>query len=165
MASNIIAVVLGHLYSLAIIFPFMYSLDEKCHTPYDYLKLRYNNREFPKLACLLVAMFYYFSFCSLYLWGCAAIINVLIPELNLQMTNAMLGVYSMSGTILGGYIQSTKTNVIQFLIAFFGILFAMKLTLTKEKGLETFEKVWDLAKANNRTTFFDTNVDFTTRYK
>jgi Na+/proline symporter len=163
MLSNIIAVLLGHLYSFAIIYPFMYSLDEKCKTPYDYLKMRYNNKEFPKIVCLLVAMFYYFSFVSLYLWGCAAILNVLIPELNLQMANLLLGLYSVSGTILGGYIQSTKTNIFQFLVAFFGIIFAAKLTLLKDKGPETIEQVWLLAKANNRTQFFDTHVDFTTR--
>lgn len=128
MLPNIAAVMLGYMYALLIVYPFMYSLDLK--SPYDYLKRRYGGRECVKVACVCLALAYYFSFASLYLWGCAAIVNVLVPEsLSLGLANLVLGIYSVTGTLLGGYIQSTKTNAAQFLAVFFGLLTAMYLSL------------------------------------
>lgn len=128
MLPNIAAVMLGYMYALLIIYPFMYSLDFK--SPYDYLRRRYADRQCVKLACVCLALCYYFSFASLYLWGCAAIVNVLVPEsLSLGTANLLLGIYSMTGSFIGGYIQSTKTNAAQFLAVFFGLLTAMYLSL------------------------------------
>jgi Na+/proline symporter len=131
MLPNIAAVMIGYMYALLIIYPFMYSLDFK--SPYDYLKRRYANRECVKLVCVCLAMFYYFSFASLYLWGCAAIINILVPDvMSIGVANIMLGLYSTSGSVLGGFVQSTRANIVQFLTVFIGILAAMYLTLVDQ---------------------------------
>lgn len=131
MLPNIAAVMLGYVYAMLIVYPFMYSMDIK--SPYDYLKHRYGERTCVKFACISVAMFYYFSFGSLFLWGCTAIINVIMPQFfSLATANILLGLYSMSGSFLGGYVQSTRTNVAQFSAIFFGLLFAMYMTIKLE---------------------------------
>lgn len=131
MLPNIAAVMLGYVYAMLIVYPFMYSMDIK--SPYDYLKRRYGERTCVKLACISVAMFYYFSFGSLFLWGCTAIINVIMPQFfSLATANIFLGLYSMSGSFLGGYVQSTRTNVAQFSAIVFGLLFAMYMTIKLE---------------------------------
>lgn len=162
MVGNIISVLLGHFYSFMVIHPFLYSLESSFKTPYDYLQKRYNETKYVKIVCLIVAMFYYFAFMSLFLWGCAAVLNVLIPEINLSLANALLGVYSISGTLIGGYIQSTKINVFQFFVVFIGIIVSIKLTILKHAT--SIDDIWRIAQANKRTDFFDTNIDLTTRY-
>lgn len=131
MLPNICAVMLGYVYSMLIVYPFMYSLDIK--SPYDYLKKRYGDRDCVKIACLCLAMFYYFSFGSLFLWGCTAIVNLVMREfLNLRLANVILGLFSVTGSFLGGYVQSTRTNVAQFSAVLIGLFLAMYLTLKIE---------------------------------
>lgn len=162
MLGNIFSVCLGQIYCALIVYPFMYSLDSSCRTPYDYLKLRYN-RESPKIVCLIVGLFYYFSYLSLYLWGCAAILNILEPEIGLKSANIVMGLLSAFATLFGGFRQSTKINITQFLVAFIGIIVAMKLTLERPGAIDSIHKAWDLAFDYNRTTLFDRSVDITTR--
>lgn len=131
MLPNIAAVMLGYVYSMLITFPFMYSL--KLKSPYDYLMLRYRERRCVKMACLCLAMFYYFSFGSLFLWGCTAIVNIIMPQfISLGVANILLGLYSMSGSFLGGYVQSTRTNIAQFSAVLVGICLAMYFTIKIE---------------------------------
>lgn len=128
MLPNIAAVMIGYVYALLIIYPFMYSLDLR--SPYDYLQRRYAGRSCVKLVCTALAMCYYVMFAALYLWGCAAIVNILVPErMSLGAANILLGLYSVSGSVIGGYVQTTRTNLIQFLVVFFGILAAIFLSI------------------------------------
>lgn len=162
MLGNILSVCIGHVYALLVIYPFMYSLSDECRTPYHYLKLRYRHPAI-KLACLLVGLFYYFSFLSLYLWGCAAILNLLMPEIDLQTANFILGVFSIFGTLLGGFLQSSAANLVQFVVVFLGIVLGMRLTLDNSEAFNTIDKMWTFATEHNRTTVFDRNVDISTR--
>lgn len=163
MVGNILAVLLGHIYSLVIIHPFMYNLDQEISTPYEYLEKRYNNKKYIRSLSSAVGMLFYFLFLSLYLWGCTAMLNTLIPEISLPLANALFGAYSLIGVCIGGFTQSTKTNVFQFVIFLFSLITAIKLTLVKSKHA-SLKQLWHLAEINHRTNFFDKSVDTSTRY-
>lgn len=160
---NILSILVGHIYAFVIIFPFMYSLDSSLKTPYDYLQKRYNNVKYVKLVCLVVAMFYYVGFISLFLFGCAVALNVLMPSsLSIQTACILLGVYSLAGSLIGGFIQSTKLNVFQFLLVFGGIFVSIVMTIVKHGT--SLPQMLNFAAEHNRTILFDLHVDLTTRY-
>lgn len=162
IAGNIISIFVGQMYSYFIIHPFMYSLRDQIESPYDYLEKRYNKRYIKSLSSML-GMLFYFIFLSLYLWGCTAMIQIIYPDLSLSLINAIIGIYSIIGTLFGGLIQSTKINVFQFFILCIGLLTAMQITLFKNRNVSLMQ-LWSLAEMNQRTTFFDTNTDLYTHY-
>ncbi|CAF0712364.1 unnamed protein product [Brachionus calyciflorus] len=162
MIGNIISVFLGQIYSFFIIHSFMYSFGDEIKTPYEYLEKRYNKRYLKSLSSF-VGMLFYFMFLSLYLWGCTAMINILLPELSMPMANLLLGIYSIFGTLIGGLTQSTKTNIFQFVILCVGLVTAIKLTLFRGRNA-SLKQLWHLAELNQRTTLFDKSIDLHTRY-
>jgi hypothetical protein len=67
---NIFSILLGFLYALLFIQPFMISLKDEVHTPYEYFQKRYRNKTYVRVVVCLISQFYYFTFLTLYLWGC-----------------------------------------------------------------------------------------------
>jgi hypothetical protein len=163
MVGNIMSVSLGYLYSFLIVQPFMYSLDADIETPYHYFSKRYRNNRFVRAITAAAGMLFYFSFLSLYIWGCAILLSTLIPLTPLYVSSIIIGTFSMLGGILGGFTQSTKTNLFQFLILVSGLILTIYYSITSNKQLN-FPQMMELAYKNKRTVFFDTSVDFTTRY-
>ncbi|CAF0766699.1 unnamed protein product [Brachionus calyciflorus] len=163
MVGNIISITLGFIYAFLIVQPFMYSLDEDIKTPYQYFERRYRNRKYVRAITAAAGMLFYFLFLTLYLWGCAVLLSTLIPQIPLWLSAVMIGVYSIVGSTIGGFTQSTKTNVLQFCILLAGLIMSLVFTIDKHKDL-TPSQIWMLASENNRTKFFDTSADFTTRY-
>jgi hypothetical protein len=163
MVGNIFAVLIGHFYSAILVQPFLYSLDKSIKTPYHYFAKRYRDKDYVRAVTASVAMFFYLSFLSLYLWGCTVLLSILLPIKPLWILSIILGMYSTMGSVVGGFSQSVKVNAFQFLILIGSLISAIKLTLLKNNHA-TIGQLWQLAEDNNRTNFFNTNVDLTTRY-
>ncbi|RNA35226.1 Sodium-coupled monocarboxylate transporter 1 [Brachionus plicatilis] len=160
---NIIGISIGYIYAALVVHPLMYSLDSDIKTPYQYFERRYNNKKYVRAITALAAMLFYFFFLTLYLWGCAVLLSTLIPQVPLWVSAVLIGAYSIIGSTIGGFTQSTKTNVVQFLVLITGLIATLVLTITRHDIFDQSE-IWPLASSNNRTVFFDTSVDFTTRY-
>lgn len=163
MIGNIISITLGYIYAFFIVHPFMYSLEDDIKTPYQYFERRYGNKKYVRAITAGAGMLFYFFFLSLYLWGCGILLSTLIPEIPLWISSVLIGAYSITGSTIGGFTQSTKTNIFQFFILITGLIMTLFLTVTKQSPID-LSHMWKLATENNRTNFFDYNVDLTTRY-
>lgn len=164
MYSNIFAVLLGYVYAFFLVLPLTTNLDESIKTPYQYFERRYGSRKYVRIITAFAGMIFYFSFLTLYLWGCTIMISTIIPQLPLYASTIILGIYSVLGSIIGGYTQSTRINVFQFSLVLCGLILACLFTIKKAQDFIDFGAFFDLAAANNRTDFFDERVDLTTRY-
>jgi hypothetical protein len=163
MFGNLISVLLGYIYAVVLIQPMMFRVSDKINTPFEYFEKRYKNKTYVRIIVCLVSMFYYICFLTLYLWGCSVLFTTLMPTIPFWTSSIMIGLYSLSGTFIGGFSQSTKLNLFQFLIVIFGIIVAVLLTI-KEINNENLKKIWNLGRENDRITFFSTSLDLTTRY-
>ena len=162
MMINIVSVTLGYLYAFFIVQPFMYSLDEDIKTPYQYFEKRYNSKLIRSVSSFF-GMLFYFSFLTLYLWGCTILLSTLIPQIPFWLASLIIGIYSLIGSTIGGFTQTTITNIAQFLILIGGLLAAIVLTIQTSKN--SLSELWEFASKNNRTDFFDLSTDITVRYK
>lgn len=163
LTGNIIAIILGFIYAVIIVHPFTYSLDEDIKNPFDYFKQRYGNKNYVGALTAAAAMLFYFLFLTLYLYGCAILTSTIIPEIPLWVSTLIFGAYSMLGSIIGGFTQSTKTNVVQFCLMLTGLIMTFVFTIQRHPKW-TAEKMWKIASENNRMNFFNTNFDFSTKY-
>jgi Na+/proline symporter len=161
MVINIVSVTLGYLYAFFIVQPFMYSLDEDIKTPYQYFEKRYNSKLIRSVSSFF-GMLFYFSFLTLYLWGCTILLSTLIPQIPFWLASLIIGIYSLIGSTIGGFTQTTITNVVQFIILIVGLLAAIVLTIQTSK--HRLSELWEFASKNNRTRFIETDTDFRTRY-
>lgn len=160
---NVIGFSLGYLYAILFIHPMMYSLEDDIKTPFQFFERRFTNKKYVRAITAFIAMLFYFFFITMYLFGCAILLSTLIPQVPLWLSIVLIGIYSIIGSTIGGFTQSTKTNVVQFFVVFAGLITTLVLTITRHK-LFSPNEIWPLASNNNRTSFFDTTVDFTTRY-
>ena len=78
-------------------------------------------------------------------------------------SSCIIGLYSLMGSFIGGFSQSTKINIFQFLCIVFSFIVAIVLSLYKIKH-ESLSQLWTLAKMKNRVTIFDLHKDFTTKF-
>ncbi|CAF0789441.1 unnamed protein product [Brachionus calyciflorus] len=163
IVGNILSVILGFIYAYLFVQPFMYSLDEDIKTPFQYFERRYRNKKYVRAITAAAGMLFYFLFLTLYLWGCAVLLTTLIPEIPLWISVVAIGVYSIIGSTIGGFTQTTKTNIFQFLILIIGLILLLVLTVRKHKYFKP-EEIWSVAVENKRTNFIETSADFTTRY-
>ncbi len=163
MFGNVLSVSLGYVYAFLIVQPFMYSLDEDIKTPYQYFERRYRHSRWIRAITASAGLLFYLSFLALYLWGCAILLNTLFPHLPLWLCSILIGAYSIAGSCFGGFTQSTKINLIQFLLLLAGLICSVFFSINKEKEFK-LSQLWSLAAENKRTVFIDTNVDLTTRY-
>lgn len=163
MVGNIFSVTLGYVYAFLIVQPFMYSLDDDIKTPYQYFERRYRDNKYIKVITTFAGMLFYLSFLTLYLWGCAVLLSTLIPHAPLWTSSVIVGAYSLIGSTMGGFVQSTKTNLFQFLVLIAGLLCASGLTIVNQRDL-TLSQMWQLAEKRKRTVFWDQHVDTSTRY-
>ena len=163
MVGNIISVLLGYVYAFTVVQPFMYSLEQDIKTPYQYFSKRYRSSKFVKVITTIAGMLFYFSFLTLYLWGCAVLLSTLIPHAPLWSSSVIIGAFSVLGSTMGGFTQSTKTNLFQFLILISGLVCCIYFTIVKHSQL-SFKQMWALAERNERTVFWDLHVDTSTRY-
>ena len=165
MVGNILSVSLGYVYAFAFVQPFMHSLDDDIKTPYQYFGKRYRNNIYVTAISAAAGMLFYFSFLTLYLYGCAILLTTLIPEVSIWMSSTIIGSYSVLGSLLGGFTQSTKTNLAQFFILLLGLFFCTFYSIFKSnEHSSSLSKLWSLAQKNKRTVFIDTHVDLSTRY-
>lgn len=163
MYGNILSVFLGYVYSSTLVHPFFYSFKDEISSPYHYFQKRYREKVYMRSIVGGVAMFFYFSFLTLYLWGCTVLFSTLLPEVPFWLSSVIIGIYSMYGSSIGGFTQSTPTNAFQFFVLVFGLIAAIQITIAKNPN-HSLTELWNLAVNNNRTNFIDTSVDFTTRY-
>ena len=161
MMVNILSVTLGFIYAFFIVHPLMYSLNEDIKTPYEYFGRRYNSKLIRSLSAL-VSMFFYFSFVTLYLWGCTVLLSTLIPEIPFWASSLVIGVYSAVGSTIGGFTQTTLTNLTQFLIMIAGLVTAIVVTLSKSSN--SLGDLWNFAYTKDRTSFFELSTKLTVRY-
>lgn len=163
MIGNIISITLGYIYAFFIVHPFIYSLEDEIKTPYQYFERRYGNKKYVRAITAGAGMLFYFFFLSLYLWGCAIILSTLIPEIPLWLSSVLMGAYSIGGSTIGGFTQSTKTNIFQFFILITGLIMTVVFTIISQSDIDLTD-MWKLARENGRANIFDYNVDFSTRY-
>ena len=163
MVGNIMSVTLGYIYSAILVQPFMYNLDESIRTPYQYFGKRYRNSKYVRAITASAGLFFFLSYITLFLWCCAILLITIIPEIPLWMASVIVGLFSLSGSVFGGFTQSTLVGVIQFLILLSGLSCAILATIFKNERF-TPSEIWKLAVQNERTNFFDTHVDTHTRY-
>jgi len=161
MVGNILSVTLGFIYAFLIVHPFMYSLDKEIKTPYQYFEKRYRNKLVRSISAIM-GMFFYFSFLTLYLWGCTILICTLIPDMPFWVSSMLIGIYSIVGSSIGGFQQTTIVNSTQFLTVLIGLITAIALTVSKSKN--TLTELWDFAKLNERANFFELRTDIKIRY-
>jgi Na+/proline symporter len=58
----------------------MVTLEDDIKTPYQYFERRYGNKKYVRAITATFGMIFYFSFLTLYLWGCANLLTTLIPQ-------------------------------------------------------------------------------------
>jgi len=110
----------------------------------------------------LMAMFFYFSFLTLFLWGCTILLTTLIPEIPFWVSSVIIGTYSLIGSSIGGFQQATMVNLTQFLTVIGGLITAIVLTISKSKN--SFQELWDFAYSQERTNFFELRTNIKIRY-
>jgi Na+/proline symporter len=164
LIGNALAVAIGYLIAFYFVIPFLINLEEDITTPYQYFERRYGNRKYVRAITAIVGILFYFSFLTLYLYGCSNLLSQMIPEISLLMSSILIGIYSIIGSTIGGFTQTTKTNVFQFIIVISGLISASYITINKLTKSISFNDLYNFAFINNRTQFFNTNIDFTTRY-
>jgi len=164
MVGNIMAVSIGYIYAFLLVIPFMTSLEHDIKTPYQFFERRYGSRKYVRVITATAAMIFYFSFLTLYIWGCTNLITTIVPGLPLWACSIIVGTYSIIGSTMGGFTQSTKLNLLQFLLVLTGLILAAAFTIDKHTQTMTWEKLYDIASSYERTTYFDTHVDLETRY-
>lgn len=142
----------------------MATLEDDIKTPYQYFERRYGNRKYVRTITATFGIFFYFSFLSLFLWCCANLLTTLIPQCPLWVSCICIGLYSIIGSTIGGFTQSTKINVFQFIILITGLVISISFTFKKFSTSMTILELFEFDKINNRTEFFNLNVDLTTRY-
>ena len=64
---------------------------------------------------------------------------------------------------MGGYTQSLKMDLFQFVLFFVGTATAVVVTFAGNKE-KTASELWDIADQYGRRRFFDTSTDLVTRY-
>jgi Na+/proline symporter len=167
MVGNIISVFLGFVYAMALVQPFMYSLDASLTTPYHYFAKRYRDSRWVRAISAFGGLLYHFLFLSLFLWGGTVLLSTVIPYIPLYASSILIGLVSIIGASVGGgdgFIQSTKVNVFQFVILIAGLVSAICFSIVKNRHEMSVDEMIELATENNRTVFFDTTVDLNTRY-
>ena len=142
----------------------MVTLEDDIKTPYQYFERRYGNRKYVRAITATFGMVFYFSFLTLYLWGCANLLTTLIPQCPLWVSSLILGIYSIVGSTIGGFTQSTKTNLFQFVVVVTGLVSAIVFTINKYSDSMNLSDIYYFELLNKRTEFFNLNVDLTTRY-
>ena len=161
IVGNILSVLLGFIYAFLIVHPFMYSLDKEIKTPYQYYEKRYRSKIIRTISAIM-DMFFYFSFLTLFLWGSTILLSTLLPDVPLWVSTLIIGTYSLLGSSIGGFQQTTIINVFQFLIVLSGLITAMALTVTKSKN--SLQELWNFASLNGRANFFELRTDIKIRY-
>ncbi len=63
-----------------LVVPLMVTLEDDIKTPYQYFERRYGNKKYVRAITATFGMIFYFSFLTLYLWGCANLLTTLIPQ-------------------------------------------------------------------------------------
>jgi Na+/proline symporter len=142
----------------------MIKLDDDIKTPYQFFEKRYSNKRYVRVITAFIGLLFYFLFLTLYLYGCSVILKQLIPTFPLWSFSIIVGVYSMIGSAIGGFTQTTKTNLFQFSVIIIGLITAIVLTFSKFTSVMSFGEIIDFAAMNKRFMFFDFNIDLTTRY-
>ena len=140
----------------------MISLKDEIRTPYEYFQKRFKNKSYVRIVVCLISQFYYFTFLSLYLWGCTVVLSTVF-SIPFWISSCIIGIYSLIGSFLGGFSQSTKINIFQFLCIVFSFIVAIVYSFYKIKH-ESLAQLWNLAKMKNRVTIFDLHKDFTTKF-
>jgi hypothetical protein len=142
----------------------MVILEDDIKTPYQYFERRYGNRKYVRAITATFGLFFYFSFLTLWLWGCCNLLTTLIPQCPLWVSALVIGFYSIIGSTIGGFTQSTKTNIFQFLIVVTGLISAIIFTINKYSDSMNLSDIYYFELLNKRTEFFNLNTDFNTRY-
>ena len=158
---NVISVVIGYIYAYFIVQPFLYSLDEDIKTPYQYFEKRYRSK-LARSVSSLFGLFFYFCVLSLYIWASMILLTTLMPQIPLWGSSLIVGIFSIIGSTIGGFTQTTITNSVQFIILVLGLTAAITLTLTT--SVNSAQELYDFAYSNGRTVFFDLRTDITVRY-
>ena len=161
MMGNILAISMGYVYALVLVHPFTYSLDKEIKTPFQYFEKRYRSQRVRAL-CALMAMFYHFSFITLFLWGCTIILCTLLPAMPFWLSILLMGLYSLVGSAYGGYAQTTLTNLVQFVIVIGGVVVAFAFTMAKSQN--SLAELWEFAKIHERTKFVELRTNMKIRF-
>ena len=161
MIGNILSITMGYVYAVLIVHPFTYSLEKEIKTPFQYFEKRYRSRWIRAITAI-IAMFYQFSFVTLFLWGCSLILCTLIPAIPFWVSILVLGLYSLIGSAAGGFAQATYINLAQFLIVVSVVITASILTIAKSKN--SIEELWHFAYINKRTKFFELKTNMKVRF-
>ena len=164
LIGNALAVAIGYIIAFFFVIPFLINLEDDIKTPYQYFERRYGNRKYVRAITAMVGILFYFSFLTLYLYGCSNLLSQIIPEIPLLLSSIIIGIYSIIGSTIGGFTQTTKTNIFQFLVVISGLISASLITINKITKKMNFNDLYQFAYLNNRTQFFNTNIDLTTRY-
>lgn len=163
MYTNIFALMIAYIVVGIIIQPFLYDLDKTIKTPYEYFERRYNCK-YVRVIVASVGCLFSISFYSLFLASVGFNLATLFSNIiDTRLSIIIFGIFSIIGSCLGGFIQSTRLMVIQFILCFFGISVALMVTFYGSKRF-TNEQLWDIASKYNRKNVFDTNLDLITRY-
>jgi hypothetical protein len=166
MVGNIISVFLGFVYALLIVQPFMCSLDAAVTSPYVYFAKRYRDSRCVRAVSASGGLLFYFLFLTLFLWGGTVLMSTVIPYIPLYASSILIGCVSLAGGLMSvnGFVQSTRVNVVQFLILLVGLVATIVLSIVKNRHDMSVAQMVEVASENNRTVFFDTTVDLNTRY-
>jgi SSS family solute:Na+ symporter len=164
LIGNALAVAIGYIIAFYFVIPFLINLEEDIKSPYQYFERRYGNKKYVRAITAIVGIVFYFSFLTLYLYGCSNLLSQIIPEIPLYVSSILIGIYSIIGSTIGGFTQTTKTNVFQFLIVISGLISASFITINKLTKSMSLKDVYYFAYTSKRTQFFNTNIDLTTRY-
>ena len=139
----------------------MNSLEKEIKTPFQFYEKRYRSKTVRAVSAF-IAMFYQFSFASLFLWGSTNMLCQLIPALPFWASILMLGLYSLIGSSMGGFAQATYINLAQFLIVVTIIVTAASLTIVKSKN--SIHELWNFAYINERTKFIELRTNLKIRF-
>lgn len=161
LMGNIFSVTIGYLVAFFLMQPLLLRLSkESVKTPYEYFERRYNGSRLMRRLVAFLGLLFHVLFSSLFLWTCTTILCTVLPQINLWISQIVLGAYSLIGVFYlpTGYRQSLKIGVLQMILFLAGITGAVIITLT------SVENGWSLADQYGRLNFIFFDSSLTTRY-
>ena len=159
---NLVSISIGYVISFFILNPFFYDLDKDIKSPYQYLEKRYNHKII-RIISAFAGFLFHLLFLSLNLWGCTIILATIYPQLQLWVAILIIGLSCMIASLSGGFKQSLKIGILQFILMIFGILSALIISFSYN-GIKTSAELWEIAHEYNRRNFIYVDMDIRTRH-
>ena len=117
-----------------------------------------------RIVASLVGSLFFIGYITLFLWCCAIVLTSIFREvISIWISTCILAMFSLVGSLLGGYTHSVKVRILQVVLFIVGTIAALIVSFVNNKnGKPDF--LWTIAQDYDRLYFISLNGDLSTRY-